>query len=563
MAKLFPDTQLPDDISNEPERDVAHLLCQQLPSNVRIYHSYPWLNKEKHTLREGEADFVILDPRYGILIVEVKGGDIKYNSDRDQWYRPNGNHKPKDPYKQASKSHRYFEKIIREREFRHLEKEPLPFLRGRMVVFPDVQYEGNLPKGGCKEITLDARDLEQFGKRVKQIFEAIPGATYVTEGIGNNVVNQIQRALYPNFNLTPALFRQIEKQENALIRFTEEQRDLVDTIVAGTNYRARVQGVAGSGKTVLALHLAYQLADEQPNGRILFVCYNEQLSNWIKEELSAKYQNRIVATHFHKLCKDWTSKAPELQWPRRVDPNDNNFWACEAPSLLADAIDILPEDEKFDVIIVDEGQDFLSEWWDTLELIGNKPGENPFLVFYDENQKIYDVGDQVAWPDLAGPFPLKYNCRNTTSISQYSGNLIEQSIPAKIGAPDGETPDFQHVGNINEAKKAVLDTARSWLNSGRLEPKKIAIVSAGAIEKSCMVGERRIGNIPITQSISEWRNGKGILLTTVRKFKGLEADAMILCDVTGLWKHFTKQHAYVACSRAKHLLKIVSTSENW
>ena len=49
----------------------------------------------------------------------------------------------------------------------------------------------------------------------------------------------------------------------------------------------------------------------------------------------------------------------------------------------------------------------------------------------------------------------------------------------------------------------------------------------------------------------------------VWKFKGLEADAMILCDVKGITNYFTKQLAYVACSRAKHLLKIVSTSEKW
>jgi hypothetical protein len=559
MARLFPDTQLPDDISNKPERDVAHFLCQQLPSNVRIYHSYPWLNKEGHTLREGEADFVILDPRYGILIVEVKGGDIKYDSGREQWYRTNGNHAPKDPYDQASKSHRYFEKIIREREFRG--GNELPFLRGRMVIFPDTLYDGNFPRGGCAEITLDARNLQQFNERIKAIFQSLPGANFVTDGIENDVVNRIHKALYPNFNFTPALFRQIEKQENALLRFTEEQSDLIDSIVEGTNYRAMVQGVAGSGKTVLALHLAYQLAETKPEGKVLLVCFNEQLASWIDESLTPDYKKRIVATTYHKLCSDWTSKAPGLKWPR-VDKNNPDFWANEAPDLLANAIDIMPN-ERFDAVVVDEGQDFRSEWWDTLELIGTDPGSNPFLVFYDENQKIYDVGESVDLPDLVGPFRLKYNCRNTTSISNYSSSLIGQKIPAKPGAPDGEAPDFQYVENHDAVKKEVLATARSWLNAGKIEPNKIAIVSTGAINKSSMFAEKRIGNIPITEDISAWRNGQGVLLTTVWKFKGLEADAMILCDAKGITNHFTKQHAYVACSRAKHLLKIVSTSENW
>lgn len=559
MAKLYPATQLSEDISIKSECDVAKLLCDQLPANVRIYHSYPWLNKEDRVLREGEADFVILDPRFGILIVEVKGGDIRYDPDKVIWYRPNGKHKPKDPFEQASKSHRYFERIIREREFQEFKE--LPFLRGRMVVFPDVEYKGHFPKGGCPEITVDARNLQNFQKRIKGIFEAQVGAHHIKDGLVPEVVDKIHQALYPNFKTSPALFRQIEHQEKAFLRFTDEQRNLVDAIVAGTNYRARVQGVAGSGKTVLASHLASHLADENPEGKVLFVCYNEQLANWIAEGLPPEYRERIFATHYHKLCSEWTQRAPGLQWPL-VDSNDRQFWSERAPELLADAIEMMPDD-RFDAVVVDEGQDFHSEWWDTLELIGKNLGNNPLLVFYDENQKIYDVGDSVAWPDLAGPFPLKYNCRNTQVISAYSGDFLGKNIPTKQGAPEGDAPVFKYVPDEKSGRTKVLSTARAWLNAGKLDPKQIAIVSTSALEKSCMAGETRIGNTPVTKSITDWRNGKGVLLTTVWKFKGLESDAMILSDAKGITQNFTKELAYVACSRAKHLLTIVSNEAGW
>lgn len=559
MAKLCPETNLPDDIELKPERDVANLLCDQLPANVKIYHSYPWINKDDQVIKEGEADFIIIDPRYGILIVEVKGGDVRYDPSCDRWYRPNGNHDPKDPYEQASKSHRYFERIISEREFRNV--TPLPFLRGRMIVFPDTKFTGSFPKGGCPEITVDATDLQQFQERIKAIFESQPGAHKYKDGIESNVTEKIHRALYPNFKTTPALFRQIEHQEHTLLRFTDEQRNLIDSIVAGTNYRARVQGVAGSGKTILAQHLAYQLADEYSDGKVLFVCYNEQLADWIAQGLPSEYKDRIVATTYHKLCSDWTQKAPGLQWPR-VDQNNHEFWSRDAPNLLADAIEIMEED-RFDAVIVDEGQDFHSVWWDTLELIGTDPGSNPFLVFYDENQKIYNVGNSVAWPDLAGPFPLKYNCRNTHSISDYSANFLNKNIPAKEGTPEGEAPEFKHVADVTRGKQETVAKAKAWLNAGNLAPKQIAIVSTSALDNSCMANETRIGHTQITKSISDWREGKGVLLTTVWKFKGLEADAMILCDTKGITQNFTKQLAYVACSRAKHLLTIVSTEANW
>ena len=42
MAKLIP-VQDPSEIENAPERAVAEALCKQLPSDVRIFHSYPWM----------------------------------------------------------------------------------------------------------------------------------------------------------------------------------------------------------------------------------------------------------------------------------------------------------------------------------------------------------------------------------------------------------------------------------------------------------------------------------------------------------------------------------------
>ena len=39
--------------------------------------------------------------------------------------------------------------------------------------------------------------------------------------------------------------------------------------------------------------------------------------------------------------------------------------------------------------------------------------------------------------------------------------------------------------------------------------------------------------------------------------KGLEADAMVLVDVPGLDANFRKEHLYVACSQARHLLTVV------
>ena len=53
----------------------------------------------------GESDFVIFNPRSGILVVEVKGGGVKYNpKDSSHWMsvdRAGNEHVIKNPFEQA------------------------------------------------------------------------------------------------------------------------------------------------------------------------------------------------------------------------------------------------------------------------------------------------------------------------------------------------------------------------------------------------------------------------------------------------------------------------------
>jgi hypothetical protein len=69
------------------------------------------------------------------------------------------------------------------------------------------------------------------------------------------------------------------------------------------------------------------------------------------------------------------------------------------------------------------------------------------------------------------------------------------------------------------------------------------------------------GIIPLTDNFDHWRAGKGVLLSTCRRFKGLEADALVLAGIPkpNTKKYFTNADYYVAASRAKHLLTVVAT----
>ena len=92
MARLIPRIEIPD-IALKPERDVARALTEQLPGQVLVLHSYPWLRAHRNdqsgkvTLQEGEADFLVFWPDKGLLVIEVKGGVIDYDPDSRRWNR--------------------------------------------------------------------------------------------------------------------------------------------------------------------------------------------------------------------------------------------------------------------------------------------------------------------------------------------------------------------------------------------------------------------------------------------------------------------------------------------
>jgi superfamily I DNA/RNA helicase len=108
---------------------------------------------------------------------------------------------------------------------------------------------------------------------------------------------------------------------------------------------------------------------------------------------------------------------------------------------------------------------------------------------------------------------------------------------------------------------------KSWLSgTGGITKRQVAILCPASIAQSSLRQLAALGGVDFTDNLDDWRADKAVLLTTLRKFKGLEADAVILFDVPEFGEamqesDFNHRHFYVACSRAKHLLCVITKSE--
>ena len=63
--------------------------------------------------------------------------------------------------------------------------------------------------------------------------------------------------------------------------------------------------------------------------------------------------------------------------------------------------------------------------------------------------------------------------------------------------------------------------------------------------------------MPVTKDFDAWRKGKGVLITSWARFKGLEADAIVILEMPAPDSDQERANRYVARSRAKHLLTVI------
>ena len=557
MARLIPEIRI-DEIENKPERDVARVLVEQLPNQVTVYHSYPWLRPDRNdrtgkvTLREGEADFLVLWPELGLLVLEVKGGDIAHDSDSRRWYRrlPGGGERDiKDPFEQANRNMHVIVDAIAERAYGG---RPPDFAYGYAVVFPDCGYEGNLPPGAQPAILMSSDDLPRMTDRISRAMRQWSRRDPPVP-ISKEKLREVKQAILPRFGLFPVLGRTIEEQEEKLIRLTDDQMRLLDFL--GEHRRVAIEGVAGSGKTLLAKAQVQRFAER--GLRTLFLCYNRTLAEWLGESLPDDHRELVHVVHFHKLCADVCRKTGVEFHP--PDGDSTEFWRHEAPELLWEALELLP-DERYDAVVVDEGQDFHPDWWDPIQTIEREGEQGNLYVFYDPAQNLYNESG-VSIPSLGTPYRLPTNCRNTRSIAETCAGIIGRPIETRHGAPNGVETMIVEVGDGGETIRHLNARVKEWVKRQGVRSSQIAILSPFKKRNSTLATREHLSGISITEDLDAWRANRGVLYSTIRSFKGLESDVVVMIDVVepDSIPTFLRSDLYVGCSRAKHVLEIVST----
>ena len=123
-------------------------------------------------------------------------------------------------------------------------------------------------------------------------------------------------------------------------------------------------------------------------------------------------------------------------------------------------------------------------------------------------------------------------------------------------APGGEPVIEYAIRNSTIRRRQLGKILYDLINNKEIEQERIVILGGHSMNHTCIGENPVIGNFRITETAEEGPNV--IHYHTYMKFKGCEADAVIMIDVDPADERWANPQAlYTTISRAKHLLYIL------
>ena len=383
-----------------------------------------------------------------------------------------------------------------------------------LLYCPGYQVRNVAAAGLDSSRIVDARRAGQLAN----VIESLLGS-----GNGDNQTqfNKVEDFFSQAFDLVPDVSSCVSSQKKVFTRLTEGLTRVVDGLDF-TPFRLRVVATAGAGKSQLARHFLERATVRDQ--RALFVCFNRPLATRVRNTVTDK----ASVNNFHGFCHQFLDSIGEDIDFRQVS-SDPDFWKSMPERVMAAEI---PDEQLYDCLIVDEGQDFQQEWCDILQLF-LRPNAD-ILWLEDPEQNIY--GRPLVELESFVTYSDSRNYRTPTAIADFIREYLGYEFDCVNPLPGMGVEEIEWTEDEDDPVAILVSRIKALRRIG-FANEQIVILSCVGQGKSFLGDAAEIGGIKLKRATTA-REGDGtqvytqgdILFETVFRFKGQQAPAVILID---------------------------------
>ena len=504
MAHIHPTRWQEMAVTGTAAREIETLtfLDQRLLNDpYRIYHGVHWTNVENGFSVFGEIDFIIVAPSGRVLLIEQKSGFL---SETPEGLVKNFKGKPRRVANHIMQSIRaWTERFGGELSIDYLLYCPDYIVRNAQLAGLDPRH------------IIDATGKERLAHMIREILpltEAKPGEQF----------DKVARFLGNMLSVRPDPSSMIGNAAEMVTRLSGGLAIWARRLEFDP-FRLRVIGTAGSGKTQLAL--AEYTAALDAGLCPLYVCYNRPLADHIGQLVPTGGR---VAT-FHMLSDAFLRDQGEM--PNYASPT---VWGDIENRMMSAQ---LPPAWQYDVLIVDEGQDFSVQWRDVLLRMLKPEGRAIWLE--DPNQNLYGR-EEVSLPGWV-KLHSDTNFRSPRQIIDMLASIGAVHPPVEAGSPfkGADIEELMYPEGDTEAMLAQTRRAITTCLGAGFARHDIAICSFRGREKSAILKLDKLSDAHTLRSFTGeydlfgtpiYREG-GLLAESVYRFKGQSAPAIIFTEI--------------------------------
>lgn len=283
MAVMHP-TDLENYDCTATEREMYEAFRDQLPEKYQVFYSIRWFETDEENKRvDSECDFLVFDPSFGFLTIEVKGG-LGITVENKHWFikeysddgLPSLRELKCSPYEQAEKSMRHFYNYFAD-EFHQV----FNGVYGFAVAFPRYTIDSSLGADAPAELTINISDMGKLAKRINEIFHYWRNKRNINIPFSADQKTRFISTINKRIALSAAAGALIKIKEKQFTKIDFVQDSILDVLYH--YHQVRILGGAGTGKTFIAMKKATR--DIRAGKDVLFLCCNKELLTFVREKL--------------------------------------------------------------------------------------------------------------------------------------------------------------------------------------------------------------------------------------------------------------------------------------